>query len=151
MIGYDLLPTFREVADGRPVSSDGLASTTDGRSLVNVLRDPTVRLDRDLYWHFPYYHPERGYGDAIDVIGVDDFAVSKTKPQSAIRRGNYKLIRFMEDAASELYDLSVDPGESSDLTPQVSKVADDLADSRDAYLGRVQARIPEPAGQHEHP
>ena len=82
---------------------------------------------------------------------VDDFAVSKTNPQSAIRRGNFKLIRFMEDAASELYDLSVDQSESSDLTPQVSKIVDDLADSLDAYLGRVQARIPEPAGRHENP
>jgi uncharacterized sulfatase len=151
VIGYDLLPTFCEVADGRPVSSDGLASTTDGRSLVDVLRDPTVRFDRELYWHFPYYHPEQGYGDAIDIIGVDDFAVSKTKPQSAIRRGNYKLIRFMEDTASELYDLSIDQGESRILTPHVTKIADDLADSLDAYLGRVQARIPQPAGRQENP
>ena len=83
-------------------------------------------MDRSLLWHFPYYHPEQGYADAKESIGMDDFCVSKTRPQSAIRRGRYKLIWFAENERFELYDLQVDIGEQSDLSDAQADIADNL-------------------------
>ncbi len=141
VVGYDLLPTFADVGSGELRST--IADDVDGHSLAGVFRDPGLVIERDLYWHFPYYHPERGYGESIDSIGVDDFAISKTKPQSAIRRGKHKLLRFYEDQAIELYDLSDDVGESDDLRDRRRGVADDLANSLGDYLRQVEARIPD--------
>src|SRR3546814_3664817 len=55
---------------------------------------------RNLYWHFPFYHP-----DFVD-----------TRPQSAIRAGKYKLIYHYETRRVELFDLDKDPGETNDLS-----------------------------------
>jgi arylsulfatase A len=144
VIGYDLLPTFAEVA-GKPVEKrDG---TLDGLSLVPTLGDPTKQMVRPLYWHFPYYHPEQGFDQASKSIGVDDFAISQTRPQSAIRRGNWKLIYFDESDRGELYDLSHDVGEQTDLSEAQPTVARRLQRELNDYLDRVHARRPvRPAG-----
>ncbi len=139
VIGYDLLPTFVDLAGGREsLPQSGL----DGISLVGVFTDPGVRLDRDLYWHFPYYHPERGYGESLDAIGVDDFAVSKTRPQSAIRRGPHKLLTFYDQHPLELYDLSSDPSELRDVRERRPEVSAELSGALGEYLNRVGARLP---------
>ena len=141
VIGYDLLPTFVDVADA---SENSPQSGLDGRSLVDVFQDPEVVVARDLYWHFPYYHPERGYGQALDVVGVDDFAVSKTRPQSAIRRGRHKLLSFYDQQSTELYDIASDPSELCDVSSQRSEMSAALSGALVEYLNRVGARLPTP-------
>jgi uncharacterized sulfatase len=141
VVGYDLLPTFVEVAgEGGSLPH----SEIDGRSLVGVLKDPGLAVDRDLYWHFPYYHPERGYREALDAIGVDDFAVSKTRPQSAIRRGRRKLLAFYDGQPAELYDLAEDPSELDDLSMARPGLTRRLSGALHEYLNRVGARLPKP-------
>ena len=71
--------------------------------------------ERPLLWHFPYYHPEKGFANAPSHIGTSDFVTSQTRPQSAIRVGRHKLIHFDEDDRDELYDLETDPGETANL------------------------------------
>jgi arylsulfatase A len=137
-IGYDLLPTFAEIA-GKTIPTRGI----DGASLVPLLRDPTKVLDRDLYWHFPYYHPEKGFAKALKEIGIEDFAVSQTRPQSAIRRGKYKLWYFYEDNRIELYDLMKDPGEQNDLSQSQPDTAASLRKALQKKLKTVHARFPE--------
>lgn len=112
-IGYDLLPTFVDLAGGTTSGVDGISL----RTALTGEKESRAGLgkDRELIWHFPYYHPERGYTKAIESIGVNDFRVSKTRPQSAIRRKNYKLLHFAEDDHVELYDLANDPSEQRDL------------------------------------
>jgi len=139
VIGYDLLPTFAEIA-GKTIPTEGI----DGISLVPLLRNPTKRLNRDLYWHFPYYHPEKGFAKALKDIGIDDFAVSQTRPHSAIRRGHYKLLYFYEDKHIELYDLEKDPGEQNDLSQSKLQIAKLLNETLQQTLKRVHARFPEP-------
>lgn len=138
VIGYDLFSTFAEIGgigkyNGRTVA--------DGMSLRSLFIDPKRSMERSLYWHFPYYHPENNkFGKARSSIGVDDFAVSQTRPQSAIRRGNYKLIYFEEDQRSELYDLGRDLSEQIDLSLENSAVARALKISLLRYLDDVHAR-----------
>ncbi len=139
VIGYDLLPTFVEFAGGELPKLDGvsLAPLLE----AEALGDAELR-DRHLLWHFPYYHPERGYSDALDAIGTNDFAVSKTKPQSAIRYGNYKLLRFFEDDRNELYDLSVDPGEKRDISSDQPQLVRQLSQRLASALRESKARLP---------
>lgn len=100
-LSMDWFPTVLELAGLKP------AETVDGRSLVPLLRDPSSKLERDLFWHFPCYLGGSG-------------------PCSAILNGNWKLIEFFESGTSELYDLAADPGESNDLTSTEPARAKDL-------------------------
>lgn len=133
VIGYDLLPTFVELAGGQ-------ADNIDGVSIARTFEKPQTTFDRSLIWHFPYYHPERTYSKAIEKIGVNDFAVSKTKPQSALRRGNIKIIHFAEDDRVELYDLSKDISEQNDLSKTKPELAQNLKSLLDQKLTDMHAR-----------
>jgi uncharacterized sulfatase len=136
VIGYDLLPTFAAAAGGK-------ADECDGVSLLPLFEDSNWSPDRSLIWHFPYYHPERGYAAAREQIGINDFAVSKTRPQSAIRRGRHKLLQFYEDDRTELYDLADDVGEQKDRTDDGERSATLKAELR-ARLEEMEARFAKP-------
>jgi arylsulfatase A len=121
VIGYDLFPTFAEIGGGGKYNGETIV---DGMSLLPLFIDPKHSMDRSLYWHFPYYHPEGNkFGNARPSIGVDDFSVSQTRPQSAIRRGDYKLMYFEEDQRSELYDLRRDLSEQIDVSLEEPAIA----------------------------
>ncbi|MBT5018873.1 sulfatase [bacterium] len=133
VIGYDLLPTFVDVAGGK-------ATDIDGES-IQAAFDPTKTMkDRSLIWHFPYYHPESTYSKAIEKIGVNDFEVSKTRPQSAIRNGQYKLLKFAEDQRTELYDIRVDFSEQHDLSGKLPQITQELHDQLEETLMQMNAR-----------
>ncbi|MBJ06503.1 MAG: arylsulfatase [Verrucomicrobiaceae bacterium] len=137
--GYDLYPTFAELA-GKPVTAE---KVLDGRSLIPLFRNPGQQLDRVLYWHFPYYHPEgRKFAAARPEIGMNDFAVSQTHPVSALRSGHDKLLYFHEDRRVELYDLHSDPGETRDLSGASPEKAAALNNNLQAILKAVGARMP---------
>lgn len=137
IIGYDWLPTFVDVAGG---DNSLETSEIDGISVERVFTEPTWQPDRSLLWHFPYYHPEKTYSTAKDGIGVDDFVTSKTRPQSAIRVGNYKLIHFAEDDRVELYDLANDLSEQHDLSEEQPNVATALRNRLENQLSAMNAR-----------
>lgn len=117
VVQTDFMPTFREIAglQGKPETE------LDGQSILPVLRgEPSGKFNsRSIVWHFPYSHPEgEAYKNARSDIGVEDEYISKTTPQSAIRKGRYKLIYFYNDSRFELYDLLEDPAEQSDISKQ---------------------------------
>jgi arylsulfatase A-like enzyme len=98
----------------------------DGRSLANLLRGGGT-FDRDaIFWHYPHYHP----GGAT--------------PYSAIRAGDWRLVHFYEDDRDELYDLSADPGETTDVAARRPDRATDLRRRLDAWLADVGAQFPTP-------
>jgi arylsulfatase A len=145
-IGTDLLPTLAaatgaELPRGVPL---------DGRNVLHLWRGerPTKSdAERALVWHFPYYHPETGFAAARSAIGVNDFAVSKTFPQSAIRLGDWKLIHFFEQNRDELYRLSTDPSEQVDLAAKEPAKARELRIRLDEELRSARARLPVAAAQ----
>jgi uncharacterized sulfatase len=138
----DLFPTFCQLAGGQAPVGDDL----DGVSLVSLWEGGAFPAQRPLVWHFPYYHPEpaKDWEQAPDVTGVNDYAVSKTYPQSSILLGDYKLMHFYEDDRDELYMLSEDPGEQHDLSAAQPETARELRAELEAYLNTVDARRPEP-------
>ena len=125
VVGYDLLPTFCEWAG---VPATDIPASVEGGSLVPLLRsagkDAVRRPREELVFHFPHYQ------------GIDG-------PQSSLLLGNLKLIRFLEDNHVELYDLSQDIGERTDLASERAEDAKQLNDRLTAYLQAIDAQMPE--------
>lgn len=152
VVGYDILPTLIDLcslATDETESTENLDGVSFADTLLSIDRNDlqksqpaTQESTRDIFWHFPYYHPETGYAAAIEEIGIDDFKVSKTHPHSAIRRGDYKLIWFPETDSTELYDVKKDPAESKNLNTTFPQKTDSLKQSLLDYLHRVNARFP---------
>jgi arylsulfatase A-like enzyme len=104
---WDLLPTFAELAGIKPEKE------TDGISfLPTLLGNGEQKLHDYLYWEF---HEQGG--------------------KQAIRQGNWKGIKLQvfgaDEPILELYDLSKDPSESTNLASQNSKKMQELAQLMD--------------------
>lgn len=136
VIGYDLLPTFAELAGAEP------GADVDGLSIAGILRGDSELNERNLLWHFPYYHPERGFADSKRGIGIDDFEVSQTRPQSAMRRGSHKIVFHYEEEKAEVYDLANDIGEQNPLASDDGRVQQ-LLEQLQLELKSAGARLPE--------
>lgn len=121
----DLFPTILEVV-GLPLRRELHA---DGMSLLSAIKKEAVdanRASRDLHWHYPHYHG------------------SLWRPGAAIRRGNYKLIEFYETDTAELYDLSVDMGETNDLSKTEPERFAELRDALRQWQIEMGAKMPVP-------
>ena len=124
----DFLPTVLELCGIRTESPSPL----DGRSIVPLLRDPTVEdTGRILHWHYPHYGNQGG------------------APSGAIREGDWKLIEWFEDDSIELYDLSEDPGERTNLADHRPEVAGRLRKALTAWRLEVDAAMPTANPEHE--
>ncbi|MEM9282569.1 MAG: sulfatase [Verrucomicrobiota bacterium] len=133
----DLFPTLSEIA------AFNLTGDRVGQSLTRLFRNPSTKLqgadpDRKMVWHFPYYHPEKGYSDAPGAIGIDDGIISQTKPHSAIRVGSRKLLHFYESERDEAYDI-----EKSSIETEALPVESATRFALFEYLKKVNARLPE--------
>ncbi|QDT10449.1 sulfatase [Planctomycetes bacterium K23_9] len=96
----------------------------DGQTLVPLLKNVAETYDRDLFWHYPHYH-----------AGGDG-------PYSAIRSGNYRLIKFYEDQSCRLYDLDQDIAEQVDLSGKRPKLCSKLQGKLEAWLQSTGAQVP---------
>lgn len=123
----DHFPTLNQLA-GLPGSA---SAGVDGASYAHLLAKARKTPDRALFWHYPHYSNQLG------------------RPGSAIRLGDYKLIRFHEDNRLELYDLKKDISESTDLAAKLPEKTRDLASRLDAWLKSVDARFPTPNSNYD--
>ena len=119
VIAMDIYPT---ILDSAGVQRDAV----DGESLFPVHKPRKQLGQRALYWHYPHYSNQGGV------------------PASAIRVGDYKLIRRLEDGRVHLFDLSSDPGELLDLASQMPDKASELADLLNAWYAHTGARFLNP-------
>ncbi len=122
-----------------PVSGVELFSTF--QSLATTGERP-LASGEDHYWHFPYYHPETKFTEAPAEIGIDDGVTSQTRPHSAIRRGNWKLVQFYESKRVELYNLTADPYEQDDLSESSQVKTEELREALNRHLEKAGARLP---------
>lgn len=121
MIGSDIFPTLLDLA-GLPLLPE---QHLDGVSLAPVMRGESIP-ERPLFWHYPHYGNQGG------------------DPSSIIRRGDWKLIHYWEDHRRELYNVTEDPDETTDLAAQHAELVDKLGRELEAYLIRVGANLPRP-------
>ena len=121
IISTDCYPTLLEVAGLAPTDDQPV----DGTSLIPLLKQ-TGDLERDaIYFHYPNYafHKRNRLGGVI-------------------REGKYKLIRRYGDNSRELYDLSSDIGERSDLSSAMPKMAQRLDEKLQRWLDHTHANMP---------
>lgn len=139
-------PGFRRGAtDHTPLSSiDHFATLTELAGLPSVQRGSVDGVsysalltgrgglhERPIYWHYPHYSNQLG------------------RPASAVRLGDFKLIRFHEDNHEELYNLAPDIGEQNDLLDSQPARAATLRKLLDRWLLDVKAEFPKPNPQYD--
>ncbi len=118
VISNDIYPTFLDMV-GLPLCP---TQHLDGLSLLPLLKGKKSIQRNNLYWHYPHYH--------------------SIPPHSAIRSGNWKLIKFYETEKVELYDLQKDPSEKNDLSAKEPEIAQELALFLKNHLDVIGAQIP---------
>jgi arylsulfatase A-like enzyme len=120
-ISMDLFPTILNMA-GQNVTGE-----CDGASVVALLRDDGKMAGRTLYWHYPHYqHYQQG----------------GTTPYSAIRKGDYRLIEFLDDSRVELYNVRKDIGERHNIAGANPELVKELREDLQTWRASVNAQMP---------
>lgn len=125
VVGYDILPTLADLAGGlNKVSAD-----VDGGSWKNLLNNDGLgsvqRRSEGLLFHYPVYRDTQGQ-----------------HPGTAFRLGDYKLIHYYETGKDELYNLSVDIGETNDLAEEMPDKVKQMVELMNQQLELVHATYP---------
>ena len=118
----DYFPSILELAG---VSEYETVQTVDGKSFVDLMRDPSLTRDRVVIWHYP-----NRWGESQDrAEGYSSW--------SAIMKGDYHLLYFWENQERRLYNIREDIGEEHNLAleqPELAlQLAQELTDSLKAY------------------
>jgi len=123
-IGWDILPTICEI-----MGIEELDERVEGGSLLPVLlseRNATVQRQRkEFFFHWPHYQHEK-----------------KSKPDSTVIAGNYKLHYFWESKEMQLFDLSRDLAEKRDLSGEYPEITRQLYGKLRQYLEEIDAQLP---------
>ncbi|TLX72341.1 sulfatase [Labilibacter sediminis] len=96
----------------------------DGASLVPLLKQVEGFDRKAICWHYPHYSPQGG------------------KPASAIRSGDWKLIKSYETNQVELYNLKADIGETKNLSEEHIELKQRLETELNDWLKEVDASMP---------
>jgi arylsulfatase A-like enzyme len=121
VISTDFYPSLLEMAQLSPAPEQAL----DAKSFVPILKGQSFK-QRPLFWHYPHYGNQGG------------------TPGSAIRNGDWKLIRWYEDKPrTELFNLKVDLGEQHNVIAQYPTLAKKLNQQLDKWLVEQNAVLPQ--------
>lgn len=112
---------FSTILDAVSVKIDDEA--IDGISLWPMLNGKKQK-ERPVFWHYPHYHS----GGA--------------RPYSAVRLGNWKLIKQYESNTYELYNLKEDIGEKEDMKNQYPQKVNELSTILQKWMDSVNAQLP---------
>jgi arylsulfatase A len=116
----DFFPTFAELTG---VDLPG-TQVFDGESFVPLLAGGEQEADRAVFWHYPVYH--------------HDF------PASVIRKGDWKLVHYLNNDTRYLYNLAEDIGETNDLSKQYPDKSDELYRLLEEWRKDAGAELPVP-------
>ena len=119
VISNDFFPSLLDIAGISQTEENSFSGIS-----LNPLLEGKDMPNRDLYWHYPHYSPQGG------------------KPASAVRSGNWKLIHFYESGENELYNLSSDPSETTNLASLKPIITSKLEKNLMEYLNKIGAKFP---------
>ncbi|MBI9062679.1 MAG: sulfatase [Marinilabiliaceae bacterium] len=122
VIACDFYPTLVDMAQLE--IPDQVNASFDGLSLQPLLKGEKELSREALYWHYPHYHTEGA------------------RPYSAVRKGDWKLIRFFEDDHYELYNLKEDISESRDMAAIQPEKREELKQMLFNWYEKVGAQMP---------
>lgn len=113
----DLLPTLAALAEIKAPKN------LDGVNFAPLLRGKQPLPARTMYWHFPHYNNQGG------------------RPGGAVRQGDWKLITYYDTNTSELYNLQLDPGETTDLASSEEKRIAQMNTLLRTWLKQINAQV----------
>ena len=120
--GSDLLPTIIELASDKSIP----LKETDGGSFMSILlnkdKKQIKRSVDGIFFHVPYKN-----------------GIALKRPHSAVRQGDYKLIKFQDDKSVLLFNLVKDKKEEINLANQNPEKVKELETILDNYLIEVKA------------
>ncbi|MBT6766836.1 MAG: sulfatase, partial [Prolixibacteraceae bacterium] len=126
----DFYPTILEVVGIKKPADKVL----DGQSILPVLTGKGELNERPLFWHFPIYL-EGGNAETQDQI-------FRTRPGSALRLGDWKLIQYFENNDIELYNLKDDIGENNNLAQSNPEKVKELLGILEKWRTETNAPVP---------
>ena len=120
--GSDLLPTIVDLAGNKTTR----LSEIDGGSFAPILFNKNFEgIERNvegIFFHVPYRN-----------------GIALKRPHSAVRKGEYKLVKFQDDKSIFLFNLVKDKMEQINLVTQKQEKAKELERILDNYLIEVHA------------
>ena len=132
VINADFYPTLMNLA-----KAEQPKQVLDGADLSATLLGQQESISRDLFWHFPIYL--QAHHAPTDQSQDPIF---RTRPGSAIRSGNWKLIQYFENDEYELYDLANDLSEKTNLAAKHPEKVSELKAKLTAWQKEIGADIP---------
>jgi len=120
VINTDWLPTLGEIARARTPGN------LDGVSIASLLLGRGQPKPRNFYWHFPHYTNQG------------------SQPAGAMRDGDWKLVEHYEDGSTELFNLTTDIREATDLSAHEQRRVARLKRQLAAWRQRVGAQTNAP-------
>ena len=126
----DFYPTLLEVAGIKKPAGKIL----DGQSIFPVMTGTGSLSERPFFWHFPIYL-EGGNKETQDPV-------FRTRPGSAIRSGNWKLIQYFENNDIELYNLKEYISEKNNLAESNPDKVNELLTILEQWRKKTNAPVP---------
>jgi arylsulfatase A-like enzyme len=120
--GTDLLPTLIELAGNKKDTLTEIDGGSYASILLNKNNQDIVRTVDGIFFHVPYKN-----------------GIALKRPHSAVRKGDYKLVKFQDDKSILLFDLVTDKMEQTNLAADYPKKAQELEKILDDYLVDVHA------------
>ena len=121
VITMDIHATILDAVDLKPDPTN----TPDGVSLLPIFRDNQALSRQSIYFHYPNYAFHK-----------------KNRMGSAIRSGDYKLIKFYDQDSIELYNLKSDIDETHNLADAMPEKARQLRSDLETWLTQTNASQP---------
>ncbi len=129
----DFFPTLLEVAGAEKPAGKIL----DGQSILPVLTEKGTLEERPFFWHFPIYL--EAYVKEGDRTQDPLF---RTRPGSAIRLGDWKLIEYFENNDLELYNIKEDISEENNLAASNPEKLRELKTMLEKWRKETNAPVP---------
>ena len=120
--GSDLLPTIIDLAGNKTVALTEIDGGSFASILLNKNNKKIKRAVDGIFFHVPYKN-----------------GIALKRPHSAVRKGDYKLIKFQDDKSILLFNLVKDKMEQLNLATQKPEKVKELEKILDNYLTEVHA------------
>ena len=120
--GSDLLPTIIDLAGNKTIALTEIDGGSFASILLNKNNKKIKRAVDGIFFHVPYKN-----------------GIALKRPHSAVRKGDYKLIKFQDDKSILLFNLVKDKMEQLNLASQKPEKVKELEKILDNYLTEVHA------------
>ena len=120
--GSDLLPTILDLAGNKTITLNEIDGGSFAPILFNKNYEGIERNVDGIFFHVPYRN-----------------GIALKRPHSAVRKGDYKLVKFQDDKSIFLFNLVKDKMEQINLVTQKPEKAKELETILDNYLIQVHA------------